>query len=158
MYIRTDQTFIDVIDDLLDTLGQDPCDLEDSGEQPAGLQLEIDGISFLIVHAPAADQEQFSVICKLGPLPAKREEAMQRVLELNTATALGKGAVFGMDPYDKVMTAILRMAVSEVDGASLLASLSMLVQVAGQWRLNALSGKKSPPPDFKKFPAIKGGR
>ncbi|HEX6705259.1 MAG TPA: CesT family type III secretion system chaperone [Albitalea sp.] len=97
--------------------------------------LAVNGISFTLLHAELADPDLVLIYCDFGELPRdRREQALQRLLEVNLYLygGAGPGFSFNKDSGHVLLMAQVRLPGATVD--SVLTALGALAAYAKEWR------------------------
>lgn len=127
--------FFRLVTDLGHELGRnDMAAVEPSRYDPTVIELEVESVAFLLVHAPDDRPDQLSLICRFGTLPEhERVTILERLLQVNFLLA-GSEIHLAMDPMSEEVMLISCRRLIGVTAPSLIAAMTMLSQLARRWR------------------------
>ena len=106
---------------------------EDS--MPLAMDLEIDGLSFELLHSASDQPDRLVIICKLGPLPAdEMPDCLKRLLQVNLILARCHEAIYGIDPDHKNIFCIFNKSLETTTARNLIDEMRQISNDSSQWK------------------------
>jgi len=139
--------FIALAHQTCDALGKAHIELEMDAEKECSFQMELGGISFLIVHGDTRYPGRFSIYARLGQPPADEVRVYRRLLEINPLLLASANATLGMDSQSGDIVLAFQDQIGAFHGDSLLDRLDDAVDLAIRWREDGFEAAQ-PSPDW----------
>jgi len=137
---QTRERFLVLVDQVCEELGFPPN--EEVPHADHALAMEMDGISFSVVHDLEVSPERILIECRMGQLPEdNRLPALTRLLHFNRGFFEMGEAAFSIDAVNGDVMYTHACGLHDADGRSLLAIMTEMSWQARQWNSDYFIGE-----------------
>ncbi|MDB5798415.1 MAG: molecular chaperone Tir [Paucimonas sp.] len=127
--------FIDLVEDVFRDLGFPPPAMTHDPAQPLAMEIEVEGISFEVVHTPDQRPDHLLIECNFGQPPQEKiVPVLMRLLEVNLVMAREHQAAFGADPRSKAVIFTSSEKLDSTTASALMEEMRALAKRAKEWR------------------------
>ena len=127
--------FIDLVEDVFRDLGFPPPAMTHDPAAPLAMEIEVEGVSFEVVHTPEQRPECLLIECKFGhPPEEKLIPALRRLLEVNLIMAREHQAAFGADPRSNAVIFTSSARLEDSNARNLMEEMRALAERAKEWQ------------------------
>lgn len=127
--------FIDLVEDVFRDLGFPPPAMTHDPNTPLAMEIEVEGISFEVVHTPDQRPDHLLIECNFGHPPDERlAPALKRLMEVNLIMAREHQASFGADPKTNAVIFTSSEKIEESSARKLMDEMRALAERAKEWR------------------------
>ena len=136
--------FIEIVEEVFRDLHFDPPPMTHDTEASLVMELEVDGITFEVVHNPRANVRYCLVEARLGPVTGDQPDAALRsLLTQNLGLARERRGIFAADIKDDTVLYNFPVPLESTRGSNLLQILRDMAVLACDWRIS-LAGADVP--------------
>ncbi len=121
------QKFIELSEQIFRELGFSVPAMLHEDSLPLAMELELNGISFELLHTPGELNDRIRVMCKLGPIPQRNAvRGMEMLMHQNSINLREHSSWYGFIPENRVL---ILMNSRDLDGISAQGLLEDMLQM-----------------------------
>ncbi|MDO8301082.1 CesT family type III secretion system chaperone [Lacisediminimonas sp.] len=127
--------FIDLVEDVFRDLGFPPPAMTHEPSEPLSMEIEVDEVSFEVVHVPDQRPQHILIECNFGlPPPGQVVPVLTRLLQVNLIMAREHQATFGADSRTGAVIFTSSESLAETNARALMDEMRALAKRAKEWR------------------------
>lgn len=127
--------FIDLVEDVFRDLGFPPPAMTHDPAEPLSMEIEVDEVSFEVVHVPEQRPQKILIECNFGsPPPAQVVPVLTRLLQVNLILAREHQATFGADSRTNAVIFTSSENLVDTNATALMDEMRALAKRAKEWR------------------------
>ena len=129
--------YIELVEDLFRELGFVPPAMTHDPDLPLAMELEVNELTFEIVHTPTAQPHQVLVECRFGTVPEPQaEEAYIHLLRHNLDQARHFHPAYGIEAQGNNVICAFHESLEQASARGLLDSMGKVAEQGKHWRNN----------------------
>lgn len=140
--------FIALIEDVFRDLGFSPPAMTHDVDAPLAMEIEVEEITFEVVHSSRDRPDEILIECHFGPPPEDRvAEVLAKVLQVNLALARAHEPAFGADLVTGDVIYGFHESMAKMRAPDLMESMKQTAKQAKEWRSTYFFEEQSTPQD-----------
>lgn len=127
--------FIALVEDVFRDLGFSPPAMTHDVEAPLAMEIDVDDITFEVVHSSRERPDEILIECHFGPPPVDRvAEVLARVMQVNLTLARAHEPAFGADMASGDVIYAFHEPLEKMTAPELMDAMKKAAVQAREWR------------------------